>query len=200
MATQIKVEELEGCKSYLGWLREKSDVSGELSRVLFETDFEWSVDEDEIRARDALELRKIYADEVGSLEKKSKRDIDRIWKSIYGKCCIFELLISMAKHIDQMVNEGEEGSMIPIFMKIFLANTRLAEKDDEDYDLKSEAVEKFWKLRCDCFIHRKYKNNGSNGGIFVVKNPHIQMPYLGLWKQMNAWLDENLNEDGLYVG
>ena len=200
MATQVKVEELEGCKSYLGWLREKSDISGELSRVLFETDFEWSIKEDEIRVKDALELRKIYAESVGTLENKSKRDIDRIWKSIYGKCCVFELLVSIAKHIDEMVNEGAEDSMIPVFMKIMVDNVGWTDKDDEDFDFRPEQTEQFWKARSDQFIQRKYGKNGKNGGIFVVKSRSVNFIEMGLWMQMNAWLAENLNEDGIFKG
>ena len=199
MATQIKVEELEGCKSYLGWLREKSDISGELSRVLFETDFEWTISEDEIRAKDAIELRKLYSQEVGASHKKTDREIDRIWKSIYGKCCIFEIILSLAKHIDALVNEGEEGSMVPIFVKIMLDNVGWSDKDDEDFDLRKEETERFWNRCSEHFLKHKYKANGSNGGLFVVTNPDIHMNQLGLWKQMNSWLDEHLNEDGIFV-
>ena len=198
MAKQIVMEELKGCKSYLGWLREKSQVFGELSRVLFETDFEWSNEQDEIRVRDALELRKIYADSVGVAEKKTKRDIDRIWKSIYGKCSVFEILVSIAKHIDQMVNEGQEDSMIPIFMKIMLDNVGWSDKDDEDFDLKPEETERFWKSRSEKFMGRKYNEDGSNGAIFVIKDPTISMPQAGLWMQLNSWLAEHLDENGVY--
>jgi hypothetical protein len=190
MAKQIKTDELEGCKSYLTWLREKSDISSDLSRFLFETDFEWSVDEDEIRVRDALELRKIYADEVGAAAEKSKRDIDRIWKTIYGKCSVFELLISMAKHIDQMVNEGEDDSMIPDFMKIFVDNVGWSKKEDEAH----------WKTCTDHFMSRKYHHNGSHGGIFIVHDHTVHMEELGLWKQLNVWLNEHLDENGEYIG
>lgn len=184
MATQIKMEELSGCKSYLTWLREKSDISLEIAQTLLEIDFEWSLKEDEIRARDAQTLRKEYANEVGNAESKNKREIDRIWKSICGKCSLLELFVSMAKHIDQMVNEGEEGQMIPVFMKIFLENTGiLGLTDHEEIKAKGEIM-----------IARNYADDGSNGCIFVVSKPDIRMPEICLWDQMGLWLDEHILE------
>ena len=184
MATQIKMEELQGCKSYLTWLQEKSYISLDIAQPLFDMDFEWSVKEDEIRARDALGIRKEYANDVGHSEKKSKRDIDRIWKSICGKCSLLEILVSMAKHIDQMVNEGEEGQMVPVFVRVFLINMGINDcKDPEKIKSKGQLL-----------IDRKYAADGSNGGLFVVKKPGVNMPEICLWDQMGIWLDEHMME------
>lgn len=199
MAMQIKVDEVNGCKSYLSWLREKSGSSGALSQVLFDTDFRWTVLEDEIRVTDSLELRKKYAEEIGQNMNKSEREIDRIWKSIHGKCSVFEIILGLCFHMDEMVNEGETGSMVPFFFEILMKNLGISVMDEEDFDLQKEATEAFWKSKIDRFLDRKYESDGSNGGLFVVKNADEDLRNMPIWYQMNMFLEENLDEDGVFL-
>ena len=210
MAVQINTKELKGCKSYFSWLCSKvlnedsSDISTELMRILFETEFIFELKDDEIRATDALDLRKAYAEEIGSGVGKSERDIDRIWKSIHEKCSVLEMLVSLCKHLDLMVNEGEEGSMMPLFFKIMIENLGLNERDDEDFDVNSDGAKAFWKNKIDRFLNRKYKHDGSDGGLFPLKKwskkTEKDQRLVSVWYQMNAWLEENLDEDGYFIG
>lgn len=202
MAVQLNTEELQGCKSYLGWLIgkiRKEDTSEELCRVLFETDFVYEMDEDEIRARDALDLRTYYAEEEGRGEGKSKRDTDRIWKSIHGKCSVLELLVSLCRHLDLMLNEGDEGEMMPKFFGIFIRNLGLDGIDDEDFDHREKSTKAFWKEKIGRFIDRKYDFNGGNGGLFPLKETEKDQRKVSIWYQMNAWLEEHLDEEEQFV-
>lgn len=234
MAIQVKIEELEGIKSYFAWILGqidtnevdlsglvnvnwpenawyKSETSRELCRLLFETDFYWSgvrkdgtkweISEDEIRAKDALEIRKKYAEEVGHDAGKSDRDIDRIWKSIHGKCSVLELIYSLCLRLDQMVNEDEEpGKMVGLFFKILIHNLALDDYDDEDFDHRGDDIRGVWKGRIKTFLNREYFESGCNGGLFPLhewKDDGVwkDQKTVGLWYQMNTWLNEHLDEN-----
>lgn len=241
MATQVLVDELQGCKTYLEWFYAKlsyfSDqngnfrtdfVSKELLKVMFSMDFEWipEIKDDEIRARDALEIRKMYASEAGLEAGKSEIEVDRIWKSIHGKCSVLELIFSVCKHLDDMLNEGEPGQMIGFFYRILIGNLILDEYSDADFiarkiyskdvypDVFREAVgdsqekmeediRKIWTGRIRQFMGRDYFESGCCGGLFPLQkwNPETgkDQRKVSLWYQMNAWLEEHLDDDGQFI-
>lgn len=218
MAVQVKCDELNGCKTYFEWLmdfvRKVHDSetgtkliinkngsstgatipSVEVCRVMFETDFRWndSIKEDEIRATDAMELRRRYADEVGENAGKSEREIDRIWKSVLGKCSVFEIILNLCVRLDEMVNEEEEGSMIGLFFRILCGNLKLNAVDFGDLEWFRTTV----KVKISIFLDRSYDADGHNGGLFPLENnggkDQTKVP---IWYQMNAWLAEHLDED-----
>ena len=269
MAKQVLLEELQGCKTYLGWIIDKvsfvydgwlscsnqlvdispfmsSVISRELCRLLFETDFTWvdSVKDDEIRATDALEIRKVYAEDVGQAAGKSERDIDRIQKSVHGKASVLEVIFSLCRHLDGMVNEGESGSMIGFFYRILIHNLRLDEFSDADFgplvaqapnlkeaeklgklleksitvkmceptaDEKEHEVNmirrgaeirKIWGARVKKWLERDYFESGCEGGMFPLyewKKTDKDQRKVSLWYQMNAWLNEHLDDEEQFI-
>lgn len=263
MAKQVLLEELQGCKTYLGWIIDCLDmgnydasglrppkfpdevfyklpsepdywlyslptVSRELCRVLFEMDFTWveSVKDDEIRATDALEIRKVYARDVGEKAGKSERDIDRIRKSVHGKASVLEVIFSLCRHLDEMVNEDEPGTMIGFFYRILIHNLQLDEFSDEDFgpivtqapDLKEAGelsskleeavlrrraeVKEIWNCRVKKWLDRDYFESGVEGGMFPLyewKDTDKDQRKVSLWYQMNAWLNEHLDDEERFV-
>lgn len=260
MAKQVLLEELQGCKTYLGWLFDRvslaydgwvsfsnqlgdiasfmcSEVSRELCRLLFEMDFTWmdSVKEDEIRATDALEIRKIYAEDVGEKAGKSERDIDRIRKSVHGKASVLEVIFSLCRHLDGMVNEDEPGTMIGFFYRVLINNLRLDEFSDVDFCVpfsleyggktleiakknweaanerwqKSEEglrraaeIREIWRGRVKKWLDRDYFESGVEGGMFPLYEWKIgdkDQRKLSLWYQMNAWLNEHLDDEERFI-
>ena len=200
MAVQIQTEELTGCKSYFSWItgqivmKEEEPAGSEeavfedLCRLLFETDYFYGIEEDGIRAKDATDLRKVYAEKVGSALGKNEREIDRIWKSVHGKCSVLELILSLCIRLDEMVNEGEEGAMVALFFRILTENIGLKSGSPED-----------WKGRIERLMKREYHPDGSGGGLFPLKKwsrkTGKDQRMVSIWYQMNAWLDENLDEE-----
>lgn len=221
MAIQLKTDELNGCESYFEWLENavSDDVkmsypgvkeaieremnigeSGKykLMRYLFDRDFvisDSSTDEifgcseDEIQAKNGMELRRKYAESVGKKAGKSERDTDRIWKSIHGKCSVLELLIHLSMSLDSMTNEEESGKNTGKFFDILLENL--------EFDVTSSAED--WQVIVDKFLHRKYKSNGSEGGLFPLKHAEKNMKKVPIWSQLNAWLNENLDENAEFI-
>lgn len=198
MAIQIRTDELQNCQSYLGWLRKKAGISGELSNVLYATDFEWSHKEDDIREKDGLELRQKYAEEMAEQHEKSEQEMDKIAKSVHGKCSVFEVILKLCMQMDAMVNEGESGEMTPQFFELLCKNMGVWDKDDEDFDHWPKETEAFWKARMNDFMQRKYASDGSNGGLFPLKNAKKDQRKEGLWRQMNDWISEHLDEEGVF--
>lgn len=225
MARQVLLEELQGCKTYLGYLCDcldavpedynadsvYSEISRELCRLLFEMDFTWveSVTDDEIRAKDALEIRKIYAKDVGSKAGKSDVEIDRIWKSIHGKPSVLEVIFSLCKRLDEMVNEEESGEMIGVFFRILIGNLGLDEYSDKDFasleqvsgkvvmkelgtEIVADSEAESWKLGVE---------NGSEEGKSEVKieeeGHRIAEDIRNSWRgRVKMWLDREYFESG----
>lgn len=211
MAVQINLEELKGCRSYFDWITEKlkddkNTPEKDICLKLFATDFIWdpAIKEDEIRAADAMEMRKVYSEEVGSENRKTGRDMDKIWKSILGKASVLEVLFRLCFQLDQMLNEDEPGSMMPLFFGIMMKNLGLDTLKKGSGEDAEEDFQKDFRDRIGRFLDRKYNENGSEGGLFPLKNMSEKgsedMRKVSLWYQMNAWLNENLDEDEHFIG
>ena len=157
---------------------------------MFGTDFICEgMKEDEIRATDAMELRRRYADEVGAEKEKSEHDIDRIWKSIHGKCSVFELILSLCFRLDEMVNEDEPGTMVGMFFGILAGNLGFSfTKSEEPEEIKS---------KIDRFLKREYASDGTGGGLFPLKNwskeSSKDQKNVSIWYQMNTFIDSIVN-------
>lgn len=212
MAIQVNCEELNGCPGYLEWIKSKictgddcgdcGDCAnlkpyGNLLSFLFVKDF-FAVDgpakvDDEVRATDAMGLRRRYAKEVGAEADKSDRDIDRIWKSVRGKCSVLELLLQLCFRLDGMVNEEEPGEMVGMFFGILLKNLGLKESD-------SSAI---LEEKVDRFLNRQYGHDGSEGGLFPLsewtEGVSKDQKTLSIWYQMNIWLTEHLDDEEHFI-
>ena len=215
MAVQLELDELKGVKSYPEWLIDKVKYDGidlNLCGYLYGTDFEFTmengVDEDGIQARNAMDLRMTYAKEVGQEAGRSERDIDRIWKSVHGKCSVLELIVYLCVQIDALVNEGESGAMVPMFFEILVRNLRYLKRSevvvvDGSKWSADDALRYDWEIRTGIFMERMYNRDGTNGGLFPItgwrEGISKDMRKVSIWYQMNAWLEENLDDDGVFL-
>lgn len=213
MATQLKIDELEGCKSYFEWLCEKAipqldddlgsegaetplDISEDtrkvkLCRFLYGMDFFVCDDicpEDATQGVNGMDLRRRYAESVGRKVGKSERDIDRIKKSIHGKCSVFELIIHLCNRLDEMTNEEESGKTIWRFFDIMLENLEIDITDSENG----------WATVIGNFLHRNYGKDGTGGLFPVRKSAGKDLRKMSLWDQLNTWLNEHLDEDAQF--
>lgn len=167
---------------------------GALCKELFSVDF-YAVDgipEDDIRATDAMELRRRFAEEEGELASKSERDIDRIWKSVRGKCSVLEFILQIAYRLDSIVNEDETEAMVPQFFAILLKNLDVKETDSSE----------ILKGKVDRFLSRTYDSNGGGGGLFPLKK-YVEgvtkdQRKVPIWDQMGDWISEHLDDDAYF--
>ena len=166
----------------------------ELCRWLFSVDFWSDLVEDGTQAANAMEMRRRYAVEMGSKLNKTDREVDRIWKSVHGKCSVFEFFVYISNRLDDITNEEEEpGSTIWRFFEIILANSGLS---------KGAKIDD-WQPILDKFLGRFYDQDGSNGGLFPLKTwskmGQKDQRTVPIWYQMNNWINENLDENGCFL-
>lgn len=127
---------------------------------------------DSSREDDGLELRTDFLED-------SKNNIT----NIEGECSIFEMLIALARRIDDLCTESADNKIYYYFYKL-LTNLNLWKYDDDNWD--EESVEKILKD----FMSRKYDKNG-NGGLFPILNYNGDMRKIDIAMQMHHYLNYN---------
>ena len=199
MANQIRLPEAAEVKSYFCWLNEQSGCETEIGKILHETDFRWTVEDDKNRAEDGIKWRDRYAEDVGSELNDVQRD--RIRKSIHGKTSCYEVILSLADEINAMVNEEEE-SRTKEFFGILLENLGLNGYDDEEFYYRGEAARTEAGRILQKWLDREYENCDKNC-IFPLKKvsqcDRKVSQNDSLWMQMNRWIEANSDENGQFV-
>lgn len=213
-SSDVSQEALQHNTSYYTWLCMQSGLEGgPLARLFYETDFRWldSVPDDENRAKNAKDLREQYAiyllagDHMTDvISEEQWHDIDRLKKSIIGNACVFEVLVHLARELDNLLNMDSESKVQEYFGRLMM-NVGFDFYDDEDYDHNPKGVEEYWKKLLDRVLDRTYLPDGE-GGLFPL-DLHSEEDIKGmldqrtrpLWDQMNDWADQEMEanaEDG----
>ena len=201
MAEQIRLPEMAEVQGYLAWLNGKSKCLPEIGEILYATDFRWieAVPDDKNRAEDGLKWRDRYANEVG--KELGSMQTDRIRKSIHGKTSCYEVILSLAEEINEMVNEEEEPKTAEFFA-ILLGNLGLNDFDEEDFDYREENTKATIREILRKWMDREYEKCDKNC-IFPVtlleKCDKKVSQTTSLWMQMNRWLEEHSDENGHFV-
>lgn len=159
--------------SYLAWLRHRigmDDRYGDLTACLNTIPFRWNIMMDGNRAKDALYLRQLYYDDggVGFTESDPGPSV-------------LEFLIALKDRVYDTM--GFDEGIFDMFLKnLSLDRCTTAwfdnQQDPEDYISK----------RCDIMMDRQYRSDGANGGLFIVKNPPVDMREAEWWWQMQYWI------------
>lgn len=197
--TDIVLDALKKHDSYYSWLCSESGISGELAILLFETDFRWvdDIPDDENRGKEALSLRERYAEHLTMNDdevftKEIRKNIDLIVKNLLGPPSLFEVLVSLARDMDGMLNL-ESKPQVPVYFARLMSNAGFDHYDDEDYDHRPEKVMGYWKKLIDRILDRTYSEDGK-GGLFPLKHPKSDQRKRSLWNQLNDWVDQEMDE------
>ena len=141
---------------------------GQLLLYLSGVEFTWTIKHDGDRAEDGHYLRS----EFGS-------DID-----IPVYCSVLEMMIALAIRCDEIIYDPEYGDRVGLIFWCMVDNLGLTEMDKFNFD----------KDFCDevitTFLKRRYLRDG-RGGLFVTRNPKIDMRKSEIWYQMGTWIEEN---------
>jgi len=189
MAKQRKITNLKASDYYLEWLKSMINYHDPLADMLFDIDFYWdpAIQDDMIRADKAMDLRHYYAEAVS--ETKDEHDIHNIWKTIHGRCSLLEVIISLAKYLDETVNEGNDGDWIPIFFRIMIHNCGWDQLECEELE-KIDVIFKAMK--------REFNSDGS-GWLFPLRHAETDQRKEPIWNQLNSWLCEHLDDDAEFM-
>lgn len=166
--------------AYYDWLLEQidyypgddDDVDTALN-LMFETPFRWSIDNDDNRSEDGLQLRSIFMDDEG-------------WNTnpfFEEDCSVLEMLIALAIRIENDIMwDGETNKTAKWFWEMF-DNLGFNEVEPSDY-----------MFILDTFLDRKYDKNGVGGLFPLTENntkQHRNQKKVEIWDQAQSYLMEN---------
>jgi len=160
---------------YFDWLTKQIEILGTPKRTyqalflkLFSTEFVWTIPGDDNRAKDGLDLRREYENEMGG-------------RTQYLQfISVLEVLIALSRRLAFLA-----GGEAPEWAWHLLENLNL-ERCSDPLNLKqsghiSEVL--------DVLVWRTYQRNG-RGGFFPLKKPQGDQRKVELWYQMQEYISE----------
>jgi hypothetical protein len=150
-----------------------------LARKLEDTDFYWSVPNDDNRSFEGKNLREQFCDE---------NNINFEYEYFNASCSMLEMIVALAYRCESiMADQYGNMPMIKWFWDM-MGNIGLSKFTDEvwaaiDGDLNVDQILK-------AVNDRTYRRNGQ-GSLFPLNHAKLDQRKVELWYQMNAYLLEN---------
>lgn len=149
----------------------------QLLKTLYFYEYVPSIDRDENRRLDGLNLRSIFAEKVGIPE-------DIVITNLNEPCTILEMMASLANRIeDTIMFDPDYGNRIDIWFKEMLDSLGLL--DQTNYNFNRTWVD----YRIQIFNNRQYEVNG-RGSLFTSNDPNVDMRDMEIWYQMQQFISE----------
>ena len=170
MATMTKPTQLD--VDYYEWLISNIHIpNGKSYRGLFEvmhnTEFHWTIPNDDNRLADGLDLRYEFAD-----SKKNKLKLQG--------ATLLEVLVALSRRV-----AFTAGGQPKRWAWKLLKNLRLTEKSDPLTERDLERINDV----LDALVWRTYEANG-RGGFFPLNSPEDDQTKVEIWYQMNKYVIE----------
>ena len=174
-------------QDYFQWLCDQVHIEQDfvsyrlLARDLHRRPFIYSVDHDENRAGDGLELREDYMRDSGYPG----------YADIWGECSVFEMIVALARRMDFETSDpydlGDTNDRMAFWFWDIMDNLGLTKFSDdvyieEDGDIMVDYI-------VDQLLNRNYDPDGYGGMFPLEKNVEDQRS-VEIWNQMNAYLSE----------
>lgn len=184
---EMKTNEHSYLECYLDWVssqvlsRYEKNKYSKLLHFLSETPFCYVIQGDRNRVKDAIFMRRTWADENNVIFDVPDNEIYN------GSCSVLEMLVSFAKRIDKEWTGVESDDHPEQIFAIFMTNLELDVYSDDRYNpnIVEDIVYKW--------MYGKIKRNGE-GGLFPLydkKSRHIDQRNKEMWLQMMPWINEN---------
>ena len=169
--------------AYFEWLISQIQVNGtrtfnELFGRMHDTEFLWTVPNDDNRIGDALELRPEFLDHIHSL---SPREIKRFRSPTERPVSVLEVLIALSRRLTFYA-----GHTAPVWAWKLIKNLGLNKASDPLDDVKAQRVEDTLYA----LIWRTYEPDGV-GGFFPLNWAKEDQTKIEIWDQMNQYIMEN---------
>lgn len=146
---------------------------------LHNTGFRYSVENDRNRFEDGMNLRSRFAYE---------QDCDDAFLYLDEPCSVLEMLIALSvKCEEHIMNDDDIGNRTGNWFWDMIENLGLGNMTDGKFN------KGFIDDRLNVFLDRRYKSDGSCGGLFIVHNARRDMRMVEIWYQMLWYLNEILN-------
>ena len=165
-------------KWLLSWIKcRPDDEYSELNRLLHNTTYDVKMDRntplisrDTSREEDGLELRNDFMVDERRLG----------ITCLTGECSMLEMLIALSRRIDDLIN-GSIDTRIDKWYFELIHNMGI---DYKNYEFNADKIKDILYI----FMNRKYNKNGTNGGLFPIKNYEGNMQIEDLYLQMTHYL------------
>jgi len=99
-------------------------------------------------------------------------------------CSVLEMLIALSARMENLTHDYDAGDRTSQWFWLMLTNLGLNCMDDDNFDEGTAE----WIV--DRFLDREYEYDGSEGGLFVLKQPYNDLREVEIWVQMNWFLSE----------
>lgn len=145
----------------------------ELLQHLYNTEYYWTVPNDDNRSADGLKLREKY----GFVQEGVP-------------CNLLEMFMALAIRCDEeIMYNPKDGDRSKDWFWMMLTNLGLNKFRDRSFEegWNNDDVARI----CDTFMNREYVFSGHNGGLFPLKHPRQDQTGIEIWYQMSAYLLEN---------
>ncbi len=161
---------------YLRWLEEQLGTGGrrtywDLTNLMFDMEFTWSVPMDDNRLVDARDLRTEFATGVG-VPISHVQDLAPV--------SFLEILIVLSRKLTFVA-----GGSAPGWAYVLLGNLELRRMFDPLTQRKAQRAQEIMQT----VIQRKYMPDGT-GGFFPLAWPDGDQTTIELWYQLNAYVEE----------
>ena len=149
-----------------------------LFRLLHDTEFVYTMELDENRANDGIELRYRFGWEKDFVNEQIAHSLD------IRPCSMLEMMVALAHRCEENIMDNpEKGNRTGVWFFQMLESLGLDRMDDDHFNQRIvEAI-------LDDFINHRYSPDG-HGGLFILKYPNRDMRKMEIWYQMNWWLIE----------
>ncbi len=150
-----------------------------LLKDLYAREFIWSVEKDVNRSMDGIDLREDFK------ASQNHYPYDIIDESFKGQpCSVFEMMVAMARRCEnEIMVDRRYGDRTGYWFWEMIDNLELTGMTDENYDYQ------YVLYSIDIFLHRRYRPDGTGGGMFYKKDSRFDFRKTELWYQMQQWLD-----------
>lgn len=149
-----------------------------LLKELHNIAFTWTIEKDVNRAMDGKDLRDDFC------RSQSHYPYDIVEESLNGPCSVLEMMVAMARRCEnEIMVDHRYGDRTGYWFWEMLDNLQLTEMTDDNYDYQ------YVLYSIDIFLRRRYRPDGTGGGMFYKKNSDFDFRKTELWYQMQQWLD-----------
>lgn len=146
-----------------------------LFTYLHSKEFTYSIDRDENRAEDGLDLRYRFACECS--------DVTNAEDYIDGPCSVLEMLIGLAVRCEESImDDAVLGDRTQQWFWKMLTNLEISHMYDYQFDerIADDIVERF--------LNREYEPDGT-GGLFTIRDCEYDLRTVEIWYQLCWYLD-----------
>jgi hypothetical protein len=150
------------------------------AKTLFEKEFYWSVPNDDNRAEDGKELRKLYC---------GREYTSFVARALEGPCSVLEMLIALAERIEDMLATQRGPNRTKKWFWEMIHNLGLREIFDDDSPELIYTKRRDNQRALDIFLRREYLPNGK-GGLFPHTSLGTDARKVEIWYQMQSYYAE----------